>query len=223
MSFPRYPKYKDSGVEWLGEVPEHWCVRRMKHVTHICMGQSPPSEQCNSDGIGVPFLQGCAEFGPDHPTAEKYCDAPSKVTEAGDLLFSVRAPVGRLNVADQMYGIGRGLCSIRPRDGCVARFLFYWLQEATRSLEAVATGSTYEAVSVDQVAGTVALVPDIQEQTAIAAFLDRETAKIDALITEQQRLIELLQEKRQAVISHAVTKGLNPDAPMNRSIGGFGH
>jgi type I restriction enzyme S subunit len=217
MSFGRYPKYKDSGVEWLGEVPEHWRISRLKHATHLCMGQSPPSEQYNIDGIGVPFLQGCAEFSTDHPIAEKHCDAASKVTEVGDLLFSVRAPVGRLNVADKRYGIGRGLCGIRPRSAYSNRFLFYWLHEVTRSLQAVATGSTYEAVSVDQVACAVALVPEHCEQTAIAAFLDRETGKIDALIAEQRRLIELLQEKRQAVISHAVTKGLNPDAPMKDS------
>lgn len=217
MSFPRYPTYKDSGVAWLGKVPEGWRINRIKHVAALSMGQSPPSDQCNSDGIGVPFLQGCADFGQVHPMANQYCDIASKVADAGDLLFSVRAPVGRLNIADRDYGIGRGLCSIRPRAGCNLRFLYYWLSNATCALEAVATGSTYQAVSVDQVANTLVLTPDLDDQAAIAIFLDRETSKIDALIAEQQRLIELLQEKRQAVISHAVTKGLNPDAPMKDS------
>jgi len=217
MSLPSYEKYKDSDIYWLGKVPEHWRVQRLKNAADICMGQSLPSEQCNLEGIGLPFLQGCAEFGTSHPTAEKHCDAAPKVAKEGDLLFSVRAPVGKLNVANMNYGIGRGLCAIRPNRGYNPRYLFYWLSKTAYALDAVSTGSTYEAVSVNQVASSVALTPEAGEQLAIADFLDRETAKIDALIAEQQRLIELLQEKRQAVISHAVTKGLNPNAPTKDS------
>ena len=217
MSFPRYPKYKDSGIYWLGKVPEHWRVQRLKNAADICMGQSPPSEQCNLEGIGLPFLQGCAEFGTSHPTAEKHCVAPPKAAKEGDLLFSVRAPVGKLNVANMNYGIGRGLCAIRANRGNNPQYLFYWLSKTAYALDAVSTGSTYEAVSVNQVASSVALTPEAGEQLAIADFLGRETTKIDALIAEQKHLIELLEEKRQAVISHAVTKGLNPNAPMKYS------
>jgi len=217
VSFPRYPKYKPSGVEWLGEVPEHWGVVPLKHAARLTMGQSPSSEECNTEGLGVPFLQGCAEFGSISPLPRVFCPVATKYAEHGDILFSVRAPVGKLNVADRRFGIGRGLCAIHPTELVESRFLTFGLQELAKALLSVATGSTYESVSIDQVGGCALLLPPPSEQRAIAAFLDRETAKIDALIAEQEKLIELLAEKRQAVISHAVTRGLNPDAPMKPS------
>jgi len=216
MSFPRYERYKESGVELLGEVPEHWEVTRLKHVASITMGQSPSSEDCNRNGEGVPFLQGNADFGDFYPIPRHYCPVANKFAQKNSILFSVRAPVGAINVADQTYGIGRGLCAITSK-GESQRYLLYGLQKIKEELFSVATGSTYEAVSVEQVGNARCLYPPLPEQHTIAAFLDRETAKIDALIAEQQRLIALLAEKRQATISHAVTKGLNPDAPMKDS------
>ena len=217
MSFPRYPTYKDSGVEWLGEVPGHWEVTRLKNIASINMGQSPNSDDCTQEEVGLPFLQGNADFGVSNPLPRSYCVVANKLAKVNDILFSVRAPVGAINIADQAYGIGRGLCAITPSSECSMRFVFHALQVMKSELFAVATGSTYEAVSTDQVGNATCLAPPLPEQTQIAAFLDRETAKIDGLVAEQQRLMALLKEKRQAVISHAVTRGLNPDAPMKPS------
>ena len=113
-----YPAYKASGVAWLGKIPAHWEVRRLKNVARLVMGQSPPSEDCTTARIGLPFLQGCAEFGRDHPRPVQFCRTPAKVSPPGAVLMSVRAPVGRLNVADQRYGIGRGLCAVVPTSFC---------------------------------------------------------------------------------------------------------
>lgn len=216
MSFPAYERYKESGVEWLGRVPSHWAVTSFKRISALEMGQSPSSEDCNQEGSGLPFLQGCAEFGTSHPTPKQYCEVPPKTCLAGDLLISVRAPVGAINIADQPYGIGRGLCAIRAsrldRD-----FLKYAVISQVDQLTSVATGSTYLAVTVADVGDTKLVAPPVAEQRAIAAFLDRETTKIDALVEAQERLIALLKEKRQAVIFHAVTKGLDPSAPMKDS------
>ncbi len=217
MSFPRYPEYKDSGVAWLGEVPGHWEVKRIKNVALVNMGQSPSSEDCNQEGSGVPFLQGNADFGETYPLPRHYCAVANKNAQVDDILFSVRAPVGAINIADQVYGIGRGLCALTPKADTSQRYLFHSLQLAKEELFSVATGSTYEAVSVEQIGNARCLLPTPDEQSAIAAFLDRETGKIDALVSEQEKLIALLKEKRQAVISHAVTKGLNPAAPMKDS------
>lgn len=217
MSFPRYQEYKDSGVEWLGPVPVHWKVTRLKNIAYINMGQSPSSDDCTQDEVGLPFLQGNADFGENHPLPRSYCAVANKLAKSNDILFSVRAPVGAINIADQPYGIGRGLCAITASSECSMRFVFHALQVMKSELFAVATGSTYEAVSTDQVGSATCLAPPLSEQTQIAAFLDHETAKIDALVAEQRRLMELLKEKRQAVISHAVTKGLNPDVPMKPS------
>jgi len=133
-------------------------------------------------------------------------------------LISVRAPVGALNVADQDYGIGRGLCGITTDDSRLkSSFCWYLLHYVRTQLNFHATGSTYDAVSADDVGNVILLLPPLPEQRAIAAFLDRKTAHIDALIAKKERHIELLQEKRAALISHAVTTGLNPTVPMKDS------
>ncbi|APJ15639.1 TPA: restriction endonuclease subunit S [Aeromonas hydrophila subsp. hydrophila] len=215
--YPPYPQYKDSGVEWLGEVPSEWIATRLKFIASINMGQSPNSEDCNDLGIGNPFLQGNAEFGQRSPTPKQYCDSAKKNANVGDFLFSVRAPVGAVNIADQRYGIGRGLCAIRSHEEIAHLYLWWVLQTSKIQFDAISTGSTFEAVSSEQVCNFALAIPSKNEQHTIATFLDYETARIDRLIAQQQRLIELLKEKRQAVISHAVTKGLNPNAPMKDS------
>ena len=136
---------KPSGVEWIGKIPKHWKVKRLKYIADLNMGQSPPSEEYNDDRLGTPFLQGNAEFGAHHPTPKIYCPTSKKHASPGDILVSVRAPVGALNIADQGYGIGRGLCAIRPRTNQLERHYAKYLLEVVRTeLYAVATGSTYE-------------------------------------------------------------------------------
>ena len=181
------------------------------------MGQSPNSEECNQEGIGTPFLQGNADFGQLFPKPRSYCDCAVKLAKPGDLLFSVRAPVGAINVADRTYGIGRGLCAIHSDTDMHATYVRYMMELAKRALLSVATGSTYEAVSVEQVASVQFLKPTWSEQKAIAIFLDRETAKIDALISKQERLITLLAEKRRGATSHVVTRGLDPNMTLQNS------
>lgn len=217
MKYQAYAEYKDSGVEWLGVVPNSWISTRLKFEALINMGQSPNSDDCNQDGFGLPFLQGNAEFGDRSPSPKQYCDIPRKIATEGQLLFSVRAPVGALNIADQKYGIGRGLCAIASNERIASDFLWWLIPVVKSELNSVSTGSTFEAVSAEQVENVVFFRPSIFEQEKIANFLDHETAKIDILIEKQQQLIKLLKEKRQAVISHAVTKGLNPNAPMRDS------
>ena len=214
----RYPEYKDSGVEWIGEIPVHLEVKRLKYVADLNMGQSPPSEEYNSDQLGTPFLQGNAEFGLHHPTPKTYCPTAKKHASPGDILLSVRAPVGAINIADQEYGIGRGLCAIRPRTNQLERHYAKYLLEVVRAeLHVVATGSTYDAVTVDDVSNITCVVPPLSEQTQIANFLDRKTQQIDELLRIKERKIELLHEQRTVLIHQAVTKGLDPNAEMKPS------
>ncbi len=216
--FRRYPEYKESGVEWIGGIPVHWEVKRLKYVADLNMGQSPPSEEYNSDQIGTPFLQGNAEFGLHHPTPKIYCPTAKKYARPGDILLSVRAPVGAINIVDQGYGIGRGLCAIRSRINQLERHYAKYLLEVVRTeLHVVATGSTYDAVAVDDISNLICVVPPISEQTQIANLLDRKTEQIDELIRVKERRIELLQEQRTALINQAVTKGLDPNVEMKPS------
>ena len=136
-----YPAYKDSGVPWLGEVPAHWEVYRLKNVACLIMGQSPSSEDCSTERIGLPFLQGCAEFGPDYPLPKQFCRTPAKVSPRGAILVSVRAPVGRFNFSDQRYGIGRGLCAVIPKSWFLnVAFARYGLGTSTPGLILLSTG-----------------------------------------------------------------------------------
>ena len=213
-----YPSYKPSGVEWLGDVPAHWEVRRLKHLATLIMGQSPSSEDYSDVPIGPPFLQGCAEFGIRHPTPVQYCRSPSKISPPGAILMSVRAPVGRLNISNQEYGIGRGLCAIVPNNEVLhVEFVLYQLEVLGHGLNRVATGSTYEIVSVGDVGNHLLIVPPLPEQTAIVRYLDHTDERIRRFISREEQLIELLEEYRQTVIHHAVTRGLESDVRFKPS------
>jgi hypothetical protein len=204
--WPPYPQYKRSGVPWLAEIPRHWEDKKLKFVAAINMGQSPSSKDYNHEGNGPPFLQGNAEFGAKHPTPTLYCHTANKRAAPGDLLLSVRAPVGALNVADQSYGIGRGLCAITPNDNALDKDYAWYLLQITRTeLDTLATGSTYEAVSVDEVRNMLCLTPPLSEQRAIATYLDHETARLDTLAAKVQEVIERLSEYRTALIAAVVT------------------
>lgn len=215
--FLPYLEYEDSSTQRFEKIPSHWEVQRLKRSAIITMGQSPPSEAVTDIDTGLPFLQGNAEFGDRYPTARFQCDESPKRARQGDFLLSVRAPVGAINVADQTYGIGRGLCSIRPDQRVLSNYLYFQLLVIRHQLDAVATGSTYDAVSGSDVGNLFVALPPRVEQELIADFLYRETSKIDALILKKERLIELLKEKRAALINNAVTKGLDPSVPMKDS------
>ncbi len=193
-------------------------AQRLKFVASVEMGQSPPSTEYSLlSNSGLPFLQGTADFGFQYPVPRVYCPVSSKVALAGDILFSVRAPVGTLNIADSEYGIGRGLCAIRCGEEIDRNFAWWMLHWARIQLAYEATGSTYEAVASEDVANLLIPLPSQSQQKQIANYLDRETEKIDALIAAKKRLLELLTEKRRSMITHAVTRGLRDDVPMKDS------
>jgi len=181
------------------------------------MGQSPESKyvvECNEDS--TPFLQGNAEFGKMYPSSKHCCDVAPKIAPKNSLLISVRAPVGALNIADKDYAIGRGLCAIEWKQ--VVQKYGWWLMHHYRAdLNKLATGSTYEAVSAEDIANLRIELPPFQTQQKIADYLDRETARIDALIEAKEKMLSLLEEKRHTLISRAVTKGLDPDVEMKDS------
>lgn len=211
----RYEKYKPSGIEWIGEVPEHWERKSFKLATNIIMGQSPSGDDIKDEGNCL-FMQGNAEFGEKYPNAVYYCDNCSKHSRVGDVLMSVRAPVGELNYSDQVYGIGRGLCSIKPT-GVSSGFLWYYLWKSKEDFNAFANGSTFTAITVETLKSFPMVIPSLAEQEAIAAYLDARCADIDKVVATQEKRIALLKELKQSVITQAVTRGLNPDVKMKDS------
>lgn len=177
---------------------------RLKFVATIIAGQAPSGDTVTDAGT-TPFLQGCAEFGLKTPAATRYCEVASKFACKDDWLFSVRAPVGRINRSDREYGIGRGLAAIRDKsmDGL---YLGFALESSAPNLSAVSTGSTYEAVSTSQIGNLLIPLPELSTQRKISAFLDQETARIDALIEKNERLIVLAGEKLRAEIDSVTQK-----------------
>jgi len=211
-----YSSYKDSGIEWIGQIPSHWNIKRLKYLDKTIMGQSPESTDCNKEGVGIPFLQGNADFSGLNPMPSVWCDHPNKLAQKDDILLSVRAPVGAVNVADQTYGIGRGLCAIRPKYSH-KKYSYYRALCLLDELNRIATGSTYTAVAVDQVNNVVVPNSAYDEQGILSNYLDRKTAQIDDLIAKQEKMIELLQEEYLAVINQVVTRGLDQNVSMKDS------
>ena len=175
----------------------------LKRVAKIIPGQSPPSTEVSElTGAGRPFLQGNAEFGSLYPRPHLQCVTAPKQAETNDILLSVRAPVGALNIADRPYGIGRGLCAVRPLDGLDPKFAWWALVATAPLLSAVATGSTYDAVTADNVGHLSIPQLALTSQCAIASYLDDETERIDKLIAMRQHTLSLYTERLQNVVSN---------------------
>lgn len=190
----------------------------LRYCTTLNMGQSPPSISVGGLAEGsLPFLQGNAEFGPIGPQAEKGCYSPAKTCQPGDVLLSVRAPVGALNIADRVYGIGRGLCAITPQAGVDRRYLWWALHEAMERLSVVASGSTYDSVSISDVGDLRIRVPAEEEQRRIADYLDEALADLKRVDHHNARLLDLLEERRWGLIRQAVTGGHSSEPPSDWS------
>ena len=227
MSFPRYPKYKPSGVEWLGDVPEHWDVWKLAHAfSLIASGTTPKTDTreyyddgdipwINTGDLNDGELEDCGK----RITARALADHSSlKLYPSGSLLIAMYgATIGKLAMLRFPATVNQACCVFAGASPIVSKFMFYWFLGLRQQILSLATGGGQPNVSQDILRTLRVGCPDYDEQTKIASFLDRETSKIDALVGEQRRLIELLKEKRQAVISHAVTKGLNPHAPLKPS------
>lgn len=234
MSFPRYPEYKDSGVEWLGAVPAHWAVDRLK-ASIISSKNGIWGDDSKGDENDIPCVR-VADFDRrrlrvelTEPTVRNVTtkEREGRILNKGDLLLEKSGggenqPVGCVVLYDDERP---AVCSNFVARVQVAPGMdsSYW-----RYVHAAAYAVRLTTGSINQTSGIQNLdqdryynervtYPTPEEQTAIATFLDRETAKIDALVAEQEKLIALLQEKRQAVISHVVTKGLDPNVPMKDS------
>ena len=233
MSCPRYPAYKDSGVEWLGEVPEHWSVIPLARTasqpgTLFVDGDWVESKDLADEGIRYITTGNVGEGkykeqGIGYINQEKFDELRCTEVLPGDVLISrLNLPIGRACVVPDLGE--RIITSVdnvitRPDDGYSRSYIAYMLSSASHfaNMDVLARGTTMQRISRSTLGQVRFAFPSFTEQQAITTFLDRETAKIDALVAEQEKLIELLKEKHQAVISHAVTKGLDPSVPMKDS------
>ncbi|MCL6309178.1 restriction endonuclease subunit S [Pseudomonas syringae] len=204
-TFPKYSAYKDSGVEWAGALPAEWQVLKLKRAARLQSGEFITSEAIE-DNAQYPVYGGNGLRG-----------YTVDYTHDGEFALIGRqgALCGNINYAEGKFWASEHAVVVYPEKGIVTR----WLGELLRSMNLgqYSVSAAQPGLSVERIADLLIPMPSQAEQTQIARFLDHETARIDALIEEQQRLIELLKEKRQAVISHAVTKGLDPTVQMKDS------
>ena len=201
--YQKYAEYKDSGVEWLGEIPSHWVIQKLKWEITAKSGTDAKSEDGEFDLYGANGLIG---------KSSTFID----LSKLPVVLVGRVGSAGSLNYLTQCAGISDNALIIENNKYKTSRFEFYLL--SSLKLEELVSKNAQPLITASNIRDIIVPISlDINERTQIANFLDHETAKIDSLIDKQQQLIELLKEKRQAVISHAVTKGLNPAVAMKDS------
>lgn len=233
MSLPRYGEYKDSGAAWFAAIPVHWeasVLRRVVSRVESGVSVNAVDEPAGADALGVLktscVYTGKFDAGENKAVVAEELERVACPVKAGTLIVSrmntptlvgaaglVQEDVGNLFLPDRLWQV--------HFSGALPRFAHYWTASppyrAQVQTACAGTSASMQNLSQDDFLSFVLPLPPQDEQAAIAAFLDRETAQIDALIAEQEKLIALLAEKRQATISHAVTRGLNPNAPMKDS------
>jgi type I restriction enzyme S subunit len=188
-----HKEFKDTEI---GRIPKDWEVVKLgnKELATIIMGQSPPSSTYNREGRGLPFLQGKMEFGDVYPSPVLYCSQPIKIAEPDDILISVRAPVGDVNIAPYRLCIGRGLAAIRFNLNRANHwFYFYYFQKIKNFLENLGKGSTFKAITKEDLESLKVPYPLLSEQQKIAEILSTVDKKLEIERKEKARLEKIKQ------------------------------
>ncbi|KJF90423.1 restriction endonuclease subunit S [Photobacterium leiognathi] len=226
-TYHSYETYKESSIEWSDVLPTHWESVSLRWISTIYAGGTPSKTNLSFWENGtVPWLnsgsvnQRLIIKPSTYITDQAYKNSSAKWIPKDSLVVAL-AGQGKTKGMVAQLGIdstcNQSMAAIVPNQLEYARYLFWWLKSNYQNIRNMAGGDLRDGLNLEHLGSIQCPLPRIQESISIAAFLDHETAKIDTLIEKQQQLIELLKEKRQAVISNAVTKGLNPDAPMKDS------
>ncbi|MYC31524.1 MAG: hypothetical protein F4X65_15780 [Chloroflexi bacterium] len=224
----RYPAYKHTDVEWLGDIPAHWETSTVKHQYTIQLGKMLQNGPSNQDDVEVPYLRAVHVQWFDVQTSDPPTMWASQKEnelfgiEKGDLLVCEGGEGGRCGIVNSNvdgYIIQNALHRVRSRENSRNDYLQYTLSTTSAMgwFEAINERATIAHFTGEKFGALKIPLPPLTEQNSIAVFLDRETARIDALVAKKERLVELLQEKRTALITRAVTKGLDPNASMKDS------
>ena len=204
--------YKKTEV---GAIPEDWEVKKLEEVATVIMGQSPNSNSYNEDEDGIPFFQGNAEFGRMYPTIKKWCNEPLKIANPMDILISVRAPVGAVNINQVQSCIGRGLSAIRASDNIDFKYLYYSLLTSEKILNSSAQGSTFTAINSGDLKNLKIKIPPLKEQEKIAEIL----STVDSQIDDTEKLIEKSKELKKGLMQKLLTKGIGHSEFKKTEVG----
>jgi len=214
--FYKETEFQDSPI---GKIPKDWDVQELgdESIADIIAGQSPPSSTYNKENHGLPFLQGKMEFGEMFPSPTTYCLEPIKIAKKNDVLLSVRAPVGDVNIAPSECCIGRGLAAIRAKvDKLNHLFLFYYLKLEGKRFEALSTGSTFKAIRIREIEKFSIPVPPVEEQGVVVGVL----GVVDSAIELVDRVIWKTERLKKGLMQTLLTKGIGhteyKDTPMGK-------
>jgi len=224
--YRRYERYKDSGVEWIEEIPEEWEVTHLKRVFKIVNGGTPSSSEENYWNGEIVWItpndlskltEVYIKDSERKITVDGLCNCSAKKVPMNSIIISTRAPIGYVAIAGVDLCTNQGCKSLVSTKVINHEYFYYWIYSISFYLNALGQGTTFMELSNSSLSMVELLTPSMNEQKAIANFLYEKTAEIDALIADKEKVIELLQEKRQAIISEAVTKGLNPNVRLKDS------
>jgi len=193
--FMDFEPFKDGEfvLSELGEIPKDWKAGRLIDISEIIMGQSPPSRYYNEDGEGLPFIQGKGQFGKYTPETTTFCSSEGKIAKPLDIIVTVRAPVGELNIADRDYVIGRGVASLRSKHWS---FLFCWLRQNSELMKAYERGTTFEAITKQELDNFPMLLPP----TSILEKFNSITEPLLQKILLNQKQITILRGIRDTLL-----------------------
>ena len=204
-------KYKDTPI---GKIPVDWEVVPLCKISGINMGQSPPSKDCNEQQEGLPFYQGNAEFGQKYPSPKKWCKRPKKTAEQGDILISVRAPVGDINIAPHKCCIGRGIAAVRAKDA-YDNFLYHSILLHRKALSKICQGSTFESINRKELTDLLISLPPSLEQKKIAEIL----TTVDDAIEKTTQIIDKTKELKKGLMQRLLTRGIGHKKFKKTEIG----
>ena len=211
-----YPEMKPSGVDWLGDIPAHWDTKRLKYAVSL-INEKTDSIPVDRSYIGLENIE--SYTGRIIEGEENGGESACNLFSPGDVLFcKLRPYLAKAIIAPVEGGCTTELLVLRPKL-VTAGFLFYFLlsDSVIKTVDSSTYGTKMPRASWDFIGDIPQLLPPLEEQQAIAGYLDRKTAQIDAVVREKARQIELLGEHRQALISHAVTRGIDSAAPVKPS------
>lgn len=227
----RYPRYKDSGIEWIGEIPEEWKIARLKHLTKkIGSGITPRGGAESYLVSGIPLIrsqnvqfEGLSREGLAYISNEQNEKMINSKVLPNDVLLNITgASIGRTCMVPQnmeQSNVNQHVCIIRPKKSSLSQFIWRFLSSHVGQIQVFEgeDGISREGLNFERIKNFVITLPPDEDIERIAAYLDRDSTAIMSLVSKKQRLIELLKEKRAAIITRAVTKGLDPDTPMKDS------
>ncbi len=223
MKYPRYPTYKDSGVEWIGKVPREWKIKKLKSLTRIQTGITPPTDKSYyySEEPGFPWIK------PDdieeslYPSkASKYLSKEGskivKQIDAGSTIVCCIGTIGKLGYVDSVASTNQQINSVKSLSGN-DKFIYFALAACRKEMESLASGNVIQILNKKKLGDIFVPLPSDLEMTNIADYLKTQVSKINKLANKIKNFIDVIKEKRQAIITHAVTKGLDHSVPMKDS------